>query len=110
LPPGFAGTSFTSELALSSDGRFLYAANRLHDTIAFFSIEADGRLTYIGETSTLGDYPRHIAVSPNGKFLYACNQRSDDITAFGIDRSTGKLNFAGNYTGVGSAACIVFLT
>ncbi len=110
LPPGFRGTSFTSELALSADGRFLYAANRLHDTIAFFSIQSDGRLAYIGETSVLGDYPRHIAVSPNGKFLYACNQRSDAITSFRIDPGTGRLAFTGDYAGIGSPACITFLT
>ncbi len=42
LPAGFAGTNFTSEVAISPDGRFLYAANRLHDTIAIFSIGSSG--------------------------------------------------------------------
>lgn len=38
LPKGFAGTNFTSEVVISPDARFLYAANRLDDSIAFFSI------------------------------------------------------------------------
>ncbi|HUR58863.1 MAG TPA: lactonase family protein, partial [Opitutaceae bacterium] len=29
LPPGFAGSSFSSEIMVSADGRFVYAANRL---------------------------------------------------------------------------------
>ncbi len=108
LPAGFKGTSFTSEIVLSPDGRFLYAANRLHDTVAIFSLGADGRLQYKGETSTMGDYPRHIQIAPGGGFLYACNQRSDSMACFRIDRETGLLRFTGDYTGIGSPACIVF--
>jgi len=108
LPAHFRGTSFTSEILLSLDGRFLYAVNRLHDTIAVFSLNADGRLTYVGETSTEGDYPRHLSIDPSGTFLYACNQRSDDITCFRIDRKTGIPVFTGQYTAVGSPTCLVF--
>ena len=109
LPPGFRGTSFTSEILLSPDGRFLYAANRLHDTIAVFSLNGQGRLHYISETSTMGDYPRHIQLAPGGAFMYACNQRSDSITFFRVDQKTGLLTFTGRYIGVGSPACIIFL-
>ena len=108
LPTHFSGTSFTSEILLSPDGRFLYAVNRLHDTIAVFSLNQDGRLYYVGETSTEGDYPRHLSIDPSGTFLYACNQRSDDITCFRIDRKTGLPIFTGQYTAIGSPTCIVF--
>ena len=110
LPAGFKGTSFTSEIVLSPDGRFLYAANRLHDSAAIFSLGQDGRLQYVGETSTMGDYPRHIQIAPGGGFLYACNQRSDSMAGFRIDRATGLLTFTGQYTGMGSPACILFFT
>jgi 6-phosphogluconolactonase len=110
LPPDFKGTSFTSEILISPGGRFLYAANRLHDTIAVFSIGADGRLSYRGETETHGDYPRHLNIDPSGMFLYSCNQRSDDITSFRISRESGLLSFTGQYTAIGSPACIVFLS
>jgi 6-phosphogluconolactonase len=109
LPQGFRGTSFTSEILLSPDGRFLYAANRLHDTIAVFSLDPQGLLHYIGETSTLGDYPRHIQLAPGGAFMYACNQRSDSITFFSVDQKTGLLTFTGRYIPVGSPSCITFL-
>jgi 6-phosphogluconolactonase (cycloisomerase 2 family) len=109
LPSGFAGTSFASEVLVSPDGRFLYAANRLHDTIATLSIAADGKLKWIGETSTMGDYPGQCQIEPGGRFLYACNRRSDSITCFKINRDTGLLAFTGQYTGVGSPASITFL-
>ena len=110
LPPGFKGTNFTSEIVLSPDGRFLYAANRLHDTIAVFALNGEGRLHYLGETSTMGDYPRHIQMDPGGSFLYACDQRSDSIASFRVDRKTGLLTFTGRYTSLGSPACTLFLT
>ncbi len=110
LPPGFAGTSFASELLVSPDGRFLYAANRLHDAISVFSIAADGRLKQIGECSTRGDYPSQCRIDPGGNFLYACNRRSDCITSFKIDRQTGLLKFTGQYTAVGSPGSITFLS
>ncbi len=110
LPPAFKGTNFTSEILLSSDGRFLYAANRLHDSIAIFSLNGEGRLHYLGETSTMGDYPRYIGSDPGGAFLYACDQRSDSIASFRVDRKNGMLTFTGRYTEIGGPACIIFLT
>jgi 6-phosphogluconolactonase len=109
LPESFAGTNFTSEVVLSPDGRFLYAANRLHDTIALCAIDSSGRLTWLGEVSTMGDYPRHCTFDPGGNFFYVCNQRSDAITCFRLHRETGRLAFSGTYTAVGTPSIVAFL-
>jgi 6-phosphogluconolactonase (cycloisomerase 2 family) len=108
MPPGFAGTTFGSEIQVSADGKFLYSANRLHDTISICAIASDGKPTKLGEASTAGDYPRHFAIEPSGSFLFACDQRSDCITSFRVERETGMLRFTGNYAGVGSPAMIAF--
>ncbi len=110
LPAGFAGTSYTSEVVLSANGRFLYAANRLHDTIAICSIAADGRLKLITEVSTMGDYPRHCTFDPSGQFFYVCNQRSDSITCFRANRESGLLTFTGQYTAAGTPSIVTFLS
>ena len=109
LPPGFTGTNFCSEIVISQDGRFLYAANRLHNSIAVFSIARNGMLTRLGEAMTEGDYPNHIAIAPGGCHLYVCNQRSDQITSFHVDKSTGRLVFTGHYKHLGTPMCMVFL-
>jgi 6-phosphogluconolactonase (cycloisomerase 2 family) len=109
LPPGFAGTNFCSEILVSADGRFVYAGNRLHDSIGIFSVGPDGDLTYVGEEWTRGDYPRSFAFDPTGLFLYCCNQRGDNIAVFGVDRNTGNLKFTGHYGAVGNPSSIVFL-
>jgi 6-phosphogluconolactonase len=110
LPKGFTGTNFTSEVMVSPDGKFVYAANRLHDSIAFFSVGEGGSLTFVGEEWTRGDYPRSFNIDPTGNFLYSCNQRSDAIATFRINRKTGSLTFTGQYTPVGTPAIIIFLT
>ncbi len=109
LPKGFAGTNFTSEVALSPDARFVYAANRLHDSIAWFPIGADGSLSFGGEEWTRGDYPRSFTIDPSGQFLYSCNQRGDAIATFRVNRQTGALKFTGLYTPIGTPAIVLFL-
>ncbi|MCX6952184.1 MAG: lactonase family protein [Verrucomicrobia bacterium] len=109
LPPGFAGSNFTSEILVSGDGRFVYAGNRLHDSIAIFSVGATGELTFVGEEWTRGNYPRSFNFDPTGRFLYCCNQRGDNIAVFRVDRGTGALVFTGHYTPVGNPSFIAFL-
>lgn len=109
LPPGFAGSNFCSGILVSSDGKFVYAGNRLHDSIAIYSIGTDGELTYLGEEWTRGNYPRSFSFDPTGQFLYCCNQRGDNIAAFHVDRKTGGLKFTGHYAPVGNPSMVAFL-
>ena len=109
LPRGFAGTNFTSGIALSPDARFVYVANRLHDSIAWLLVGGDGTLTWAGEEWTRGDYPRSFAIDPSGRYLFSCNQRSDAIAGFRIEAKSGHLTFTGQYTAVGSPSHLVFL-
>jgi 6-phosphogluconolactonase (cycloisomerase 2 family) len=108
LPEGFAGSNFCSEILVSNDGRFVYAGNRLHDSIAVFSVGEDGTLRYRGEEWTRGDYPRSFNIDPTGAFLYVCNQRADHVAVFRLDRESGRLEFTGRYAGVGNPSMILF--
>jgi 6-phosphogluconolactonase (cycloisomerase 2 family) len=109
LPQGFAGTDFTSEVVVSPDGRFVYAGNRLHDSIAWFSVGPSGTLTLAGEEWTRGDYPRSFTISPTGDFLFSCNQRADAVVSFRVIKQNGALTFTGQYTPVGTPSMLVFL-
>jgi len=109
LPKGFAGSNFPAEVMISPDGRFLYASNRLHDSISWFSINETGTLAFRGQEWTRGNHPRAFNFDPTGNFFYVCNQFADAITTFRIDRKTGALTFTGQYTPVGSPASIIFL-
>jgi len=109
LPSGFAGSNFCSEILVSDDGKFVYAGNRLHDSIAIFSIGPSGELTYINEEWTRGNYPRSFQFDPTGQFLYCCNQRADNVTVFKVNRDSGGLEFTGHYAAVGNPSHVVFL-
>lgn len=108
LPPGYAGSNFCSGILLSHDGRFVYVGNRLHDAIGIFSVASDGKLTYVTEAWTRGNYPRSFNFDPSGEFMYSCNQRADHIATFKVNRNTGHLDFTGHYTPVGNPSIIVF--
>jgi len=109
LPPGFAGSNFCSEILVSADGKFVYAGNRLHDSVGIFAIGQDGTLTFVADEWTRGNYPRSFNVDPAGKFFYSCNQRGDNIALFKVDQKSGGLNFTGHFTPVGNPSIIVFL-
>ncbi len=110
LPPGYTGSNFCSEILVSHDGKFVYAGNRLHDSIGIFSIGSTGELTYVGEEWTRGNYPRSFTFDPSGSFLYCCNQRADNVTIFRVDKKNGALQFTGQYVPVGNPSIVTFVT
>ena len=109
LPPKFAGSNLAAEILMSPDGRFLYASNRLHNTLAVFSVAADGGLRLTSETWAHADYPRSVAIDPSGETIFSCNQRGDSITSFRINPASGALAFTGRFEPVGSPAVMVML-
>jgi 6-phosphogluconolactonase (cycloisomerase 2 family) len=66
LPPGYAGSNFCSEILVSGDGKFVYAGNRLHDSIGIFAVGRDGRLEHRADEWTRGNYPRSFSFTPMG--------------------------------------------
>ncbi|HEX3147483.1 MAG TPA: lactonase family protein [Gemmataceae bacterium] len=109
LPAGFTGSNFCSEILVSSDGKYVYVGNRLHDSIGIFSVGAGGELKYVGEEWTRGNYPRSFTFDPTGGFLFCCNQRSDNLAVFRVDTKTGGLTFTSHYAPVGNPSHIAFL-
>lgn len=109
LPEGFVGTNFASDLWASPDGKFLYALNRLHDSIAIFALAADGTPKLLTHEWTRGSYPRSARPSPCGRWLYVCNQRSDHVAVFALDQLSGLPRFTGVYVAVPSPTCAAML-
>lgn len=107
LPEGYKGTSFAAGMALSRDGKQLYVANRLHNSVAHFTVSADGELIHQDDIWTRGDYPRTVTLDPTGQWLYVMNQRSDNITRFKVAPHGGKLTFEPGYVAVGSPSQMV---
>src|SRR5580765_2078725 len=67
LPEDFIGENDDAEIEVHPSGKFLYASNRGHDSIAVFSIDpAKGTLTALEQVSTQGKTPRNFALDPTG--------------------------------------------
>ena len=110
LPEGWEGESTCSDLVIAPDGRYLYVANRGHDSIAVFAIErASGRLTPMQHAKTHGATTRHITLDLTGRFLLAANQNGDAVVALARDASTGRLADTARVTPIGSPMCVRLL-
>ena len=109
LPEGFSGESSGAEIAVHPNGRFLYASNRGHDSIAGFRINPEkGTLASVGHTLTQGRTPRGFAIDPSGRLLIAGNQNSGTVVVFRIDQQTGVLTPTGTVVQVPSPVSIAF--
>jgi 6-phosphogluconolactonase len=109
LPSSYTANNTGAEIAVAPSGRFLYASNRGHDSIALFAIEpSTGLLTSIGWEPTQGRTPRFFGLDPSGTCLYAANQNSDTVVIFRIDEATGKLSPTNQTVKVASPTTIAF--
>lgn len=110
LPSGFAGTNDTAEIHVHPNGKFLFASNRGHDSIAVFSIQPDtGKLTPVDHVSTQGKTPRNFELDPSGSRLLVANQDSNSIVFFKIDTHTGHLTATGPEIKVPSPVSLRFV-
>ena len=89
LPDDYDGPNSCSQIQRTPDGRFLYAPNRGHNSIAAFGVDqADGTLTALGQTAT-EPIPRAFSLDSSGRFLYAAGLDSGNLAAYRIDRNNG---------------------
>jgi len=110
LPKGFAGHNDDAEIQVHPSGKFLYASNRGHDSIAVFAIDANqGTLTLVEYAPTKGQSPRNFEIAPGGTLLFAANEKSDNIVIFRIDPQTGRLTPTGKVLEVAQPVCVKFV-
>lgn len=109
LPPAFSGESRASEIVVHPEGRYVYASNRGHDSIAVFLIDAStGELSSLGHELSIGDCPRSFAITPDCKYMLVGNQSSGGIGSFAINPVTGRLKATGHKARTPTPVSIVF--
>ena len=90
--PAAGSRNWASAIRVSPDDRFVYASNRVDDTIAVFATGDDGAsLKLVDVVPCGGSWPRDIVLSPDGRLLFSANQKSDSITVFRVDPASGTL-------------------
>ena len=96
LPAGVAERNTCSQIQFSPDGSLLFVPNRGHNSIASFSVDAEGRLTPAGHAATEA-VPSAFSLDPSGRFVYAAGSATGQLASYGINRETGELTPLGAY-------------
>jgi 6-phosphogluconolactonase len=110
LPDGWSGQNTTAEIQVHPSGKFVYASNRGHDSIAVFARDTDtGKLTSVQIAPCGGKNPRHFTIAPDGKWLLCAHQDSNTVASLPLDPATGKLSEPKATTSCPNPICILFL-
>lgn len=108
LPEGFTGKSAAAAVHFSPNGRFLYASNRGHDSLAVFAVDRKtGRLDVRGHVPTHGSHPRDFNFSPSGAFLIAANKDTNNLVVFRANDRTGELIPTGQEVSLPRPVCVI---
>ncbi|MGN0854210.1 MAG: beta-propeller fold lactonase family protein [Kiritimatiellia bacterium] len=103
LPAGFSrwepdGATLATKAAaikLTADGQILMASNRGHDSIAFYSVAADGSLALKNVAKLTGRFPRDFELMPGEKFMVVGHKMSNEIQVYRFDRTACTLTPVG---------------
>jgi 6-phosphogluconolactonase len=98
-----------SEIRVHPTGRYVYSANRGHDTITAFRVNQDtGELSVIELENVRGATPRNFNIDPSGKWLLAAGQDSHTLASFQVNPDTGELTYNRSNVIAPSAICVLF--
>ena len=107
LPEGFTDFSKAADIHASADGKFIYASNRGHDSIAILEVQEDGSLKLVANEPTKGKDPRNFQISPDGNFILVANQNGNNLISYKRDAKTGLMNFIAEVAAP-APVCILF--
>ena len=110
LPPRFKEANSCADIQISNDGKYLYASNRGHNSIAVIAVSESGELSRITNESVHGDWPRNFTLSPDidNQFLIVANQKSNNVVVFERDLETGLPSYTGNEIEISQPVCLKF--
>jgi DNA-binding beta-propeller fold protein YncE len=109
LPEGYADKTNAAAIRIHPNGKFLYASNRGHNSIAVYEISEDGKLVFVEHETEGVNFPRDFNISPNGKWMIIANQKGASIMSVRIDDATGELTNSNNTFKIQSPLAIEFL-
>ena len=106
LPSEFNERNTSADVHLTKNGKFLFASNRGHDSIAAFKINPDGSLTFNNRFSSGGKTPRNFFITPDDQFILVANQASGNVVQYALDSETGVVKEMHRYEEIPGAQCI----
>lgn len=95
LPEDFTEHSQAAAIRKHPNGKYIYATNRGHNSIAVFEIKDNGKaLDRLQIESTNGNWPRDFNITPDGEYLVCAHEKSHNVVLFKIneDGTISRLN------------------
>ena len=96
-------------IKLTADGKILMASNRGYDSIAFYAVGEDGKLTLRNIAKLRGKFPRDFELMPGEKFMVVGHKMSNEIQVYRFDRAACTLEPVGEPIAVWRPLCFKFL-
>ncbi len=100
---GVRGLNRAVDVAVSPDGKHLYASGRSDHSIALFNIDAtSGTIEYVKRVRngrngvTRMRYPESLLISPDGDNLYVLSYGDNAVVVFDRNAATGDLSYVEN--------------
>jgi 6-phosphogluconolactonase len=108
LPADYTGANTAAEIQVHPSGKFIFASNRGHNSIAVLSVDVQGRLSDLHNYSVLGRTPRNFSLDPPGHWLIVANQDTNNVVVFAVDQQTGELKPNGQSVTIPAPLCVRF--
>ena len=109
LPDTYTGQGQASASLVHPSGRFVYASNRIHESVAVYKVNPkNGFLSIVDFTSIEGKTPRFMTFNADASQLIVANEDSDTLKFFAIDPQSGKLHYTGQTVETGSPTCVIY--
>ncbi len=107
LPSDYTDASYTAQILISRDDRFIYGSNRGHNSIVVFEVLPEGELKLVQHIPTAGDHPRHFVLSPDESHLIVANRDSNNLVVFSRDMESGLLTGLDQQIEIPAPVCVL---
>jgi 6-phosphogluconolactonase len=110
LPGDYQETNFCADIHIDPSGKYLYASNRGHNSLAVYDISQEtGTLSLVDIQSVHGDWPRNFLIDPGGDFIFVANRKSNNLVIFRRDHASGKITYSGVEVSLPEPVCVKML-
>jgi 6-phosphogluconolactonase len=105
-----AGSRGGAEIAVSRDGRYVYASVRGdQDSLVVYAIDqGTSKLKEIQRVASGGQSPRSFEFDSTGRWMLVAHEVSSTVVVFRVDPATGKLTATGGSLAIPNAAVFAF--
>lgn len=107
IPAEHTGFNGGAAIRVSSDGKFVYASNRGHDSLVIYRTKEDGTLDLVDYVPTEGETPRDFNFDPSEDFVIVGHQDSDNLTLFERNEIDGSLSLLEKDIQAPEVVCVV---